>query len=82
MSSPEALNWLLDRGADITRSDETRRTARGRQRMMGGGKDYSLEVLNRAAGQGNVEMFEHLVQKLWRQRFRVEISRSSLLAVK
>lgn len=31
--------------------------------MMGGGKDYSLEVLNRAAGQGNVEMFEHLVYR-------------------
>lgn len=63
MSSPEVLDWLLDRGADITRSDETRRTARGRYRMMGGGKDYSLEVLNRAASQGNIEMFEHLVHR-------------------
>jgi hypothetical protein len=54
---------MLDRGADITRSDEFRRTARGRYRMMGGGKDYSLEVLNRAAGQGNIEIFEHLVHR-------------------
>jgi hypothetical protein len=60
---PEILDWLLDHGADITRSDETRRTARGRYRMMGGGLDHSLEVLNRAAGQGNVEIFEHLVRR-------------------
>jgi ankyrin repeat protein len=31
--------------------------------MMGGGKDYSLEVLNRAAAQGNVELFRHLVHR-------------------
>lgn len=63
MNFPEILDWLLDHGADITRSDETRRTARGRHRMMGGGLDYSLEVLNRAAGQGNVELFQHLVHR-------------------
>lgn len=63
VSSPELLDWLLDQGADITRTDESRRTARGRHRMMGGGKDYSLEVLNRIAGQGNVELFEHLVNR-------------------
>ena len=54
---------MLDQGADIARTDESRRTARGRQRMMGGGKDYSLEVLNRAAAQGNVELFRHLVHR-------------------
>jgi ankyrin repeat protein len=63
VNSPEILDWLLDHGADITRSDETRRTACGRYRMMGGGKDYSLEVLNRAAGIGNVELFDHLVHR-------------------
>ena len=63
MSSPEILDWMLDQGADITRTDESRRTARGRHRMKGGGKDYSLEVLNRAAAQGNVELFKHLVHR-------------------
>jgi ankyrin repeat protein len=57
------LDWMLDRDADITRTDESRRNARGRHRMMGGGKDCSLEVLNRAASQGNVELFEHLVHR-------------------
>jgi len=57
------LDWMLDRGAEITRTDESRRTARGRHRMKGGGKDHSLEVLNRAAAEGNVKMFEHLVHR-------------------
>jgi ankyrin repeat protein len=55
------LDWMLDRGADITRTDDSRTGRFGPRRMLGGGKDYSLKVLNRVAAQGNVELFDHLV---------------------
>jgi hypothetical protein len=55
------LDWLFDQGADIMRTDECRTGGFGPRRMLGGGKDYSLEVLNRVATQGNVELFDHSV---------------------
>lgn len=57
------LDWMLDRGADITRTDDSRTAALGPKRMIGGGKDYSLKVLNRVAARGNVELFDHLVSR-------------------
>lgn len=63
VNTPEILDWMLDQGADISRTDESRSTARGRHRMEGGGKDHSSEVLNRAATQGNVELFEHPIRR-------------------
>lgn len=53
---------MLDQGADITRSDDTRASAFGRHHR-GGGYDYSLKVLNRVAIEGNIELFDHLVSR-------------------
>ncbi|KAF7190796.1 hypothetical protein HII31_07955 [Pseudocercospora fuligena] len=57
----DTLDWLLDLGADINRTDE-RRTSDG-QYLYTGATDTSLHVLNRVAARGNIKLFDHLVSR-------------------
>jgi hypothetical protein len=57
--SREALDWILDQGADINDSDY-RRTDTGFRLA---GKDYSVKVLSKIAAAGDIELFDHLVSR-------------------
>jgi hypothetical protein len=57
--SREALDWILDQGADINDSDH-RRTDTGFRLA---GKDFSVKVLSKVAAAGDIELFDHLVSR-------------------
>lgn len=60
------LDWLIDKGADVTRTDHEC-DDRGK-RLAGcgtsrGNRDYSLKVLNNIAARGDTELFDHVVSR-------------------
>jgi hypothetical protein len=62
--NPEALDWLLDQGVDITRTDshKTDRGARLPHNGKGQGSfDYALKILNTIAERGDIQLFDHIV---------------------
>jgi ankyrin repeat protein len=57
----ETLDWLLDQGVDINRTD-TARLDNGFN-LYPGGTDSSLHLLNKVAAHGDIELFDHLVSR-------------------
>jgi ankyrin repeat protein len=55
----KTLDWLLDQGVDINKTD-SQRLDDGFHLAMGE-SDYSLHLLNRVAADGNIDLFDHLV---------------------
>lgn len=55
----ETLDWLLDQGVDINKTDSQRLD--DGSNLPGGESDYSLHLLNRVAADGNIDLFDHLV---------------------
>lgn len=55
------LDWLLDHGADIHRSD-TQRLDNGFN-LAKGESDSSLHLLNKVAADGDIDLFDHLVSR-------------------
>lgn len=55
----KTLDWLLDRGVDINRTD-TQRLDNGFN-LAPGETDRSLHLLNNVAADGNIDLFDHLV---------------------
>jgi len=64
--NPEALDWLLDQGVDITRTD-IHKTDTGRPLPNNGKRsgsfDYSLKLLNNIAERGDIQLFDHIVSR-------------------
>lgn len=56
----ETLDWLLDQGVDINRTDYIRTDTGQRP---GQCLDFSLKVLNNVAARGDIELFDHLVAR-------------------
>lgn len=60
------LDWLLDQGVDITRTD-IHKTDEGRRlphdRSGRGSFDYSLKILNKIAEGGDIQLFDHIVSR-------------------
>ncbi|KAK6432575.1 hypothetical protein LTR95_011253 [Oleoguttula sp. CCFEE 5521] len=59
-SSPETLDWLLDRGVDINRTDH-KRDEQGI--MLYGPVNHSVKVLDNIAAAGDVRLFDHMVSR-------------------
>jgi len=57
----ELLDWLLDHGADINRTD-TQRLDTGFNLAIGE-KDFSLHLLNKVAAAGDIDLFDYLVSR-------------------
>ncbi|TVY32861.1 putative ankyrin repeat protein [Lachnellula subtilissima] len=57
-SRREILDWLLDHGLDI--NGPTNDTVQGTDRSY---RDNTVEVLNAAAAQGDIDLFDHLVSR-------------------
>lgn len=62
----EALDWLIDQGVDVSRTDHEC-DDRGKK-LAGRGtgarnRDYSLKVLNNIAARGDTELFDHIVSR-------------------
>jgi ankyrin repeat protein len=72
----EALDWLLDHGADINRTDEDREDCDFYRRLYGH-QDYSLKVLNLIAGRGDIQLFNHLVSRGADPRLSIALHRAS-----
>lgn len=72
----ETLDWLLDHGADINRTDEER-VDKDHCRRLHGIHDYSLKVLNRIAGRGDIPLFDHLVSRGANPHLSIALHRAS-----
>lgn len=60
------LDWLLDQGVDITRTDIHTTDSGSRLPHDGKGKgsfDYSLKILNKIAEEGDIQLFDHIVSR-------------------
>jgi hypothetical protein len=66
VDNPEALDWLLDQGVDITRTDIHKTDTGSRLPHNGKGRgsfDYSLKILNKIAERGDIQLFDHIVSR-------------------
>lgn len=57
----KALDWLLDKGVDINRTD-TQRLDNGFN-LAPGETDWSLHLLNNVAADGDIALFDYLVDR-------------------
>ncbi|KAG9235778.1 ankyrin repeat-containing domain protein [Amylocarpus encephaloides] len=63
VNNREAIDWILEQGVDINQPMD--KSLRGLRPGAGweGERDNTVEVLNEAAAQGNIEMFDYLVSR-------------------
>jgi len=60
------LDWLLDQGVDISRTDIHKTDGGRRLPHNGTGRgsfDYSLKILNKIAERGDIQLFDHIVSR-------------------
>jgi len=64
--NPGALDWMLDQGVNITRTDIHTTDNGSRLPHNGRGQgsfDYSLKILNNIAERGDIQLFDHIVSR-------------------